>query len=95
VLEFGRYAVERRARRGQCRPETFDFLGFTHICWVRRSDRTFIVQRLTVAKRMATTLKAIRASLMKRQHQPIGIVGSWLSPSYSSRPAFWPSLRLA
>jgi len=78
VLEFGRYAMERRARRGQRRPETFDFLGFTHICGVRRSNRTFIVQRLTVAKRMATTLKAIRASLMKRRHQPIGIVGSWL-----------------
>ncbi|MGY4403808.1 reverse transcriptase domain-containing protein [Bradyrhizobium sp. USDA 3315] len=36
VLEFGRYAAERRARRGQRRPETFDFLGFTHICAVTR-----------------------------------------------------------
>jgi RNA-directed DNA polymerase len=63
ILEFGRYAVARRARRGQRRPETFDFLGFIHICGRRRENRTFIVRRQTVAKRMTATLKAIRASL--------------------------------
>ena len=78
VLEFGRYAVERRARRGQRRPETFDFLGFTHICGARRGTRSFIVRRLTVARRMAATLKAIRASLMRRRHARIGVVGTWL-----------------
>jgi RNA-directed DNA polymerase len=78
VLEFGRYAIERRARRGQRRPETFDFLGFTHICGRRRENRTFIVRRLTVAKRMAATLKAIRTSLMRRRHQPVRVVGVWL-----------------
>ena len=60
VLEFGRYAAERRARRGQRRPETFDFLGFTHICAKTRETRRFTVRRLTVAKRMRATLKAIR-----------------------------------
>ena len=78
VLEFGRYAVERRARRGQRRPETFDFLGFTHICGARRGTRSFIVRRLTVARRMAATLKAIRASLMRKRHARIDVVGAWL-----------------
>jgi hypothetical protein len=78
ILEFGRYAVERRARRGQRRPETFDFLGFTHICGTRRSNRSFIVRRLTTAKRMVATLKAIRASLMRRRHMPTKVVGPWL-----------------
>lgn len=78
ILEFGRFAIERRARHGQRRPETFDFLGFTHICGMRRESRTFIVRRFTVAKRMAATLKAIRKSLMLRRHAPIPAVGAWL-----------------
>jgi RNA-directed DNA polymerase len=76
--EFGRYAIERRARRGQRRPETFDFLGFTHICGLRRKNRSFIVRRLTVAKRMRATLKAIQASLMQRRHAPVKTIGAWL-----------------
>ena len=79
ILEFGRYAIERRARRGQRRPETFDFLGFTHICGTRRKTRSFIVRRLTVAKRMRATLKAIRTGLMQRRHAPIKVVGAWLN----------------
>jgi len=78
ILEFGRYAIERRARRGQRRPETFDFLGFTHICGMRRKNRSFIVRRLTVAKRMVATLKAIRSSLKRQRHMPIKAVGAWL-----------------
>ena len=77
ILEFGRYALERRARRGQRRPETFDFPGFTHICAKRRKDGSFIVWRLTVAKRMRVTLKAIRESLMRRRHLPVKAVGRW------------------
>jgi RNA-directed DNA polymerase len=78
ILEFGRYAIERRARHGQRRPETFDFLGFTHICGQRRKTRTFIVRRVTAAKRMTATLKAIRASLMRQRHAPIPSTGAWL-----------------
>ena len=78
VLEFGRYAADRRARRGLRRPETFDFLGFTHICGRTRTGSRFIVQRLTSAKRMRTTLKALRESLMRRRHAPIPAVGAWL-----------------
>ena len=78
ILEFGRYAIERRARRGQRRPETFDFLGFTHICAKRRGNGSFIMRRLTVAKRMAATLKALRSSLMRRRHSPLKVIGAWL-----------------
>ena len=79
VLEFGRYAVERRVRRGQRRPETFDFLGFTHICATTRETRRFTVRRLTSAKRMRATLKAIRQSLMQRRHAPVPTTGAWLN----------------
>jgi RNA-directed DNA polymerase len=78
VLEFGRYAVERRARRGQRRPETFDFLGFTHICAKTRETRRFTVRRLTSAKRMRATLQAVRQSLMQRRHAPVSTTGEWL-----------------
>lgn len=79
VLEFGRYAAERRARRGQRRPETFDFLGFTHICALTRVNPHFTVRRLTTASRMRATLKSIRQSLMKRRHAPIHEIGAWLT----------------
>ena len=79
VLEFGRYAVERRARRGQRRPETFDFLGFTHICATTRETRRFTVRRLTSAKRMRATLQAIRQSLMQRRHAPVSTTREWLN----------------
>jgi len=79
ILEFGRYAAERRARRGQRRPETFDFLGFTHICAVTRTNPHFTIRRLTIASRMRATLKAIRHDLMKRRHAPISKTGAWLA----------------
>jgi RNA-directed DNA polymerase len=79
VLEFGRYAAERRARRGIRRPETFDFLGFTHICAKTRETRRFTVRRLTSATRMRTTLKAIRQNLMQRRHAPVSTTGEWLN----------------
>ncbi|MBE7158319.1 MAG: group II intron reverse transcriptase/maturase [Rhodospirillales bacterium] len=78
VLEFGRYAADRRAKRGQPRPETFDFLGFTHICAKSRVTRRFTIGRLTSAKRMRTTLTAIRDSLMRRRHAPVSTTGKWL-----------------
>ena len=59
LIEFGRFAPERRAAAGQRRPETFDFLGFTHYCGRTRSGR-FVVKRKTQAKRMVRKLKAVR-----------------------------------
>jgi hypothetical protein len=55
LIEFGRFAAERRGRRGLGKPETFDFLGFTHICAKTRNGR-FTLKRVTIKKRMAAKL---------------------------------------
>jgi RNA-directed DNA polymerase len=78
LIEFGRFAAERRKRRGERRPETFDFLGFTHVCGNTRSHGWFTIRRYTVAKRMRATLSAIREQLRKRWHHPVGETARWL-----------------
>jgi group II intron reverse transcriptase/maturase len=78
LIEFGRYAANNRKRRGQEKPETFDFLGFTHCCSTTRKGK-FKVLRLTVKKRMRAKMVQIRAELMKRRHRPIAEVGRWLN----------------
>jgi group II intron reverse transcriptase/maturase len=77
LIEFGRFAEERRARRGERRPETFDFLGFTHYCSKTRKGR-FTIKRQTIGKRMRATLGRIREDLRRRMHVPIKRVGPWL-----------------
>jgi RNA-directed DNA polymerase len=77
LLEFGRFAARDRARRGEGKPATFDFLGFTHICGRTRTGK-FKVLRQTVKKRMRTKLKAIKAELARRMHDPVPVVGGWL-----------------
>ena len=61
LIEFGRYAAERREKRGEGKPETFNFLGFTHICGTSHETGYFTVRRKTIGKRMAAKLKEIRA----------------------------------
>jgi len=78
VIEFGRYAAERRKRRGQGKPETFNFLGFTHICGKKRSNGMFTVLRRTMRKRKRAKLKAVKTELRKRMHQRVAEVGKWL-----------------
>lgn len=78
LIEFGRYAAINRKRRGQSKPETFDFLGFTHCCATDRQGN-FKLNRLTIKKRMRATLEAIRVTLMRRRHEPIAVVGKWLN----------------
>src|SRR5213594_1130626 len=78
VIEFGRYAAERRKRRGQGKPETFNFLGFTHICGRKRSNGMYTVMRRTMRKRKQAKLKAVKMELRKRMHQPVAEVGKWL-----------------
>jgi RNA-directed DNA polymerase len=78
LIEFGRYAIERRARRGEGRPETFDFLGFTHMCARTRTQGWFTIHRHSMAKRIRATLQALKAKLRKRMHRPIGETGRWL-----------------
>lgn len=77
LLEFGRFAARDRARRGEGKPATFDFLGFTHICGRTRTGK-FKVLRQTVKKRMRAKLKVIKAELARRMHDPVPVVGGWL-----------------
>ena len=77
LIEFGRFADENRRGRGDGRPETFDFLGFTHMCGKTRKGK-FRVIRHTVAKRMRAKLKAIKRELRRRLHHSIPEVGRWL-----------------
>jgi group II intron reverse transcriptase/maturase len=77
LIEFGRFAADRRARRGLGKPETFTFLGFTHICGKSRQGR-FLLKRKSRRDRMRTKLKAIKQELRRRMHQPIPVQGKWL-----------------
>ena len=76
-IEFGRFAEENRKRRGEGKPETFDFLGFTHISGKNRLGR-FAVRRLTIRKRMRSKLRAIKQQLRPRMHDPVRQTGAWL-----------------
>ncbi len=78
LIEFGRFAVQDRKRRGEGKPETFTFLGFTHYCGKRRSKGAFMVWRKTAKKRMVAKLHAIKAELRRRMHEPVASVGAWL-----------------
>jgi hypothetical protein len=79
LLEFGPFAAENRVRRGQGKPETFDFLGFTHICAKKRSNRRFTVLRQTMRKRLQAKLSEVKTELKRRMHSPIPEQGRWLS----------------
>ena len=78
LLEFGPYAVENRRKRGQGKPETFNFLGFTHICGKKRSNGRYTVIRQTIRKRLQAKLSEVKAELKRRLHEPIPEVGKWL-----------------
>jgi len=78
LIEFGRFAVENRVRRGERKPETFDFLGFTHICGKKHWSGGFIVKRKTMTKRLRAKLQEVKATLMRGRHSPIPQQGQWL-----------------
>src|SRR6266436_5644566 len=78
LIEFGRFAARDRKYRGEGKPETFTFLGFTHFCRQLNSRRAFIVWRITAKKRMVAKLKAIKAELQRRKHHRTTEVGAWL-----------------
>ena len=78
LIEFGRFAAGRRKTRSEGRPETFDFLGFTHMCGVTRSHGWFTFKRISIAKRMRAKLAEIKTKLLRRRHRPIGETGRGL-----------------
>jgi RNA-directed DNA polymerase len=77
LIEFGRFAADRRKRRGLGKPETFTFLGFTHICGKSLRGK-FLVQRKSRSDRMRARLKAIKVELRGRMHLPLPAQGRWL-----------------
>src|ERR1700757_2608165 len=78
LLEFGPFAIDQRQWRGEGKPETFNFLGFTHICVKKRSKGRFTVLRQTIRKRLQTKLNEVKAELQRRMHEPIPEQGKWL-----------------
>ncbi len=88
LIEFGRYAAERRRARGLGKPETFDFLGFTHIC-ARMRDGRFWVRRITISKRMRAKLRAVKDQLKRRRYQPIPEQGRWLAAVVRGHRAYY------
>ena len=77
LIEFGRFAASNRKQRGDGKPETFDFLGFTHIC-ARTMQGKFIIRRKTIAKRQRAKLKVIRKEIIRRRHEPVPKQGKWI-----------------
>jgi RNA-directed DNA polymerase len=88
LIEFGRRAIADRRRRGLGKPETFDFLGFTHICVVSKGGR-FWIRRITIAKRMRAKLKEINMQLKRRRHEPIPVQGRWLASVLRGHLAYY------
>jgi group II intron reverse transcriptase/maturase len=78
LIEFGRYAAQRRRRRGEGRPQTFDFLSFTHVVAQTRSHGWFTVHRYSTSKRLRAKLHQISDELRKRFNRPLGETGRWL-----------------
>jgi group II intron reverse transcriptase/maturase len=78
LLEFGRFAASSRKQRGERKPETFNFLGFTHICSKSRGGK-FIVRRHTIRQRMTAKLKELNSELKRRRHQRVKEQSRWLS----------------
>jgi group II intron reverse transcriptase/maturase len=77
VIEFGRFAAENRARRGEGKPLTFNFMGLTHSC-SKTQKRKFIVLRRTMARRMRAKLRQVRRELHRRMHEGVEANGRWL-----------------
>ena len=77
LIEFGRLPTLDRARRGERRPKTFAFLGFTHYCG-RTRDGRFVVKRKTQSKRLTVKLKALRVEARRRMHAPVPEQHRWL-----------------
>ena len=100
LIEFGRFADRDRRKREGCKPETFDFLGFTHMCAKKRLSGGFIVRRRSIKKRLRAKLAAVKEALMRRRHLPIPEQGSYLRSvvqgflNYHAVPGNMPSLTL-
>lgn len=97
LIEFGRLSTERREARGDRRPETFAFLGFTHYC-ARSRDGRFVVKRRTDRKRLTRKLHTVRTEQRRRMHAPLRDQHRWLCSvlrghyRYYGLPSNWHAL---
>jgi RNA-directed DNA polymerase len=95
LIEFGRFAQSDRKKRGQGKPETFNFLGFTHICGTTYKTGNFNVKRITIGKKMTAKLKEIRQKLRQRMHDGVPETLKWLQSvirgyfQYHAIPGNW------
>ena len=78
LIEFGRFAAQNREKRGEGKPETYDFLGFKHISGKTRKNKRYIVKRETKAKRLRAKLKEVKETLMRNRHEPLNKLANWL-----------------
>jgi len=88
LVEFGRRAARDRAARGEGKPETFAFLGFTHICATSRSGR-FWIRRKTSSKRVRAKLAEVKAEIRRRRCLPIPEQGRWLASVVRGHQAYY------
>jgi len=88
LIEFGRNAAWRRRSRGLGKPETFEFLGFTHICARTRGGR-FVLKRVTSSKRMRAKLREVKVQLKARRHLPVPDQGRWLASVVRGHLAYY------
>jgi group II intron reverse transcriptase/maturase len=88
LIEFGRHATRRRKACGLGKPETFDFLGFTHLCGKTRDGR-FGLRRITISKRMRTKLRELKQQLQRQRHQPVPEQGRWLASVVRGHLAYY------
>ena len=87
LIRFGRFAARQCRQRGEGKPETFDFLGFTHFCTRSRNGAKFVLGRRTIKKRMREQLKVIKTELRRRLHGSIGETGCQSAPNIDPLPA--------
>lgn len=98
LIEFGHHASKSRKQQGKGKPETFDFLGFTHICGTSHKRGRFIVRRKTIRKRMTAKLKEIQQQLKQRRHESNVSTVKWLQAvvrgyfQYHAIPGNWARL---
>jgi group II intron reverse transcriptase/maturase len=98
LIEFGRFARDRRQARGEGEPESFTFLGFTHSCGINRAGK-FTIRRQTARKRLEAKLQQVKQTLRARMHEPVHRVGEWLRRvlngfyQYHAVPGNWASLK--
>ena len=78
VIEFGRFAVVNRRKRSEGKPETFDFLGFTHSCSKTKTGG-YLIRRTTIRKRFIQKCKEVRKELKERMHDNVMETGKWLN----------------